>query len=408
MADDTLAMVFSGGGARGMFQVGVYEVLAASDLYGRPQVLSGTSAGAINAALVAAGRDASALRRFWLSLGEHPPVAPNRPLFRALLPALARIAFPARDGAGLLRSLLSLDPLRDLVGLLRRGSDHVADHVADAAHRAMTSDYDHVVTLLARVQESHVFGTTLRERLVAELGCDAVRTVGDVALAVSVVDAYQGRVIRYHTRETAFTESHPEVYEHTPEMPVDVLCASASIPLLFPAVQVSHGEGHRTLAWDGGILVNTPLAPAVDLGADRIVTVLATTGAAPRAERFDSLGSALERLADTFLENTYNVDAQLLTARSELGVAERDAEERSANEQGRSSRARAADWRPRNRVVSLLEPIRPNASDVFGAGSYLDFRPASLDRMYEAGREAARAWLTKAIKETPVVVGGVV
>ncbi|MCC6521414.1 MAG: patatin-like phospholipase family protein, partial [Polyangiaceae bacterium] len=51
------ALVLSGGGARGAVQVGVYDVLL-SDPRGLghpPDIVSGTSAGAMNGALIAAG-----------------------------------------------------------------------------------------------------------------------------------------------------------------------------------------------------------------------------------------------------------------------------------------------------------------------------------------------------------------
>ena len=57
----TLGLVLSGGGARGAFHVGVYERLLADPRFAAgPAVLSGTSAGAINAALIA-GRDDAVL-----------------------------------------------------------------------------------------------------------------------------------------------------------------------------------------------------------------------------------------------------------------------------------------------------------------------------------------------------------
>ena len=53
----TLGLVLSGGGARGAFQVGVYERLLEDPRFADgPTVLSGTSAGGINAALIAAGK----------------------------------------------------------------------------------------------------------------------------------------------------------------------------------------------------------------------------------------------------------------------------------------------------------------------------------------------------------------
>jgi NTE family protein len=52
--------------------------------------------------------------------------------------------------------------------------------------------------------------------------------------------------------------------------------ASAAIPLLFPSVRV----GARYYA-DGGLRLNTPLAPAVRLGADRILVIGLTQESGP-------------------------------------------------------------------------------------------------------------------------------
>jgi NTE family protein len=58
-------------------------------------------------------------------------------------------------------------------------------------------------------------------------------------------------------------------------MPVHAM-ASAAIPLLFPAVRV----GSRYYA-DGGLRLNTPLAPAVRMGANRILVIGLSHGARP-------------------------------------------------------------------------------------------------------------------------------
>jgi NTE family protein len=57
--------------------------------------------------------------------------------------------------------------------------------------------------------------------------------------------------------------------------PVHAL-ASAAIPLLFPSVRV----GSRYYA-DGGLRLNTPLAPALRLGADRVLVIGLSHGVAP-------------------------------------------------------------------------------------------------------------------------------
>ena len=59
-----LGMVLSGGGARGLGHVGVFKALAEEGI--EPQVLSGTSAGAIVAALYAAGYSADEILTFFV------------------------------------------------------------------------------------------------------------------------------------------------------------------------------------------------------------------------------------------------------------------------------------------------------------------------------------------------------
>jgi NTE family protein len=75
-ASAKVALVLSGGGARGAFQVGVWEVLREHPrgVGGLPAVVSGTSAGAVNGYLIAAGLSPAEMLRFWLELAERPPV----------------------------------------------------------------------------------------------------------------------------------------------------------------------------------------------------------------------------------------------------------------------------------------------------------------------------------------------
>src|SRR6185369_9780189 len=71
----TLGMVLSGGGARGAFQVGAYERLIQEPRFRNgPRVLSGTSAGSINAALIAAGKTPREMLDFWHGIADDPPV----------------------------------------------------------------------------------------------------------------------------------------------------------------------------------------------------------------------------------------------------------------------------------------------------------------------------------------------
>jgi predicted acylesterase/phospholipase RssA len=194
---------------------------------------------------------------------------------------------------------------------------------------------------------------------------------------VSVVDAHAGAVRRYITGETDYTREDPTEYRYTPEMPVDVILASASIPVLLPAVPLTW-EKKTSLYWDGGLLVNTPLRPVVDLEAERVVTVLCTIGGRDAQPSFDNLNHALERLADTFFENTYNVDCKLLLKRNELSVQE--------------SALESANARPKNLRVLLYKAVRPRFGEV---KSYIDFTPASAELMFKSGRDAAIEWIAQ-------------
>src|SRR2546423_813577 len=76
-----LGLVLSGGGARGAFQVGVYERLLRDPRFANgPAVISGTSAGAINGALIAAGRSPRQMMEFWNGVADNPPATAS-PLF---------------------------------------------------------------------------------------------------------------------------------------------------------------------------------------------------------------------------------------------------------------------------------------------------------------------------------------
>ena len=145
-----------------------------------------------------------------------------------------------------------------------------------------------------------------------------------------------------------------------------MIMASASIPLLFPPVEI---EG-RWL-WDGGLLVNTPLAPVVALGADEIVTVLVTEPPDATSGRFPHFGRAVERTVDAILENAYNVDRKLLLDRNRLAHLESSP----------------------YREVTLYDAVRPARDGSFNAGSYLYFERQVLSDMRAAGRRAAAAWL---------------
>lgn len=357
----TLGLVLSGGGARGAFQVGVYERLLEDERFaGGPVVLSGTSAGAINAALIAAGRTPTEMLEFWLGIADDPPVRASAAFFDGVSRAIVRLA--AEEG------LRWLTTPTAVLGLLRRMRHHVWSRrgtaLAVAVEYLLTERFELVSRFLEMVREPYLAETgRLRARLVDALGGERVPSRGH-RLAINTVDARTGHVVRFVTAPTPVTRT-PD-YAVVEALTVDMVLASASIPLLFPAVAI----GERLL-WDGGLLVNTPLAPVIALGADEIVTVLVTEPPDRDGGPLPHFGRALERSVDSFLENAYNVDRKLL------------------HERNRVARLRGAAYRD----VCLYDAVRPARGSVFTSGSYLYFERTVIRGMYHAGRQAGAAWL---------------
>ena len=62
--------------------------------------------------------------------------------------------------------------------------------------------------------------------------------------------------------------------------------ASSAIPVAFPAIHVSEPEVARGWYSDGGTRLNTPIKPALALGATRVVVVALSSLAAPRDRRW--------------------------------------------------------------------------------------------------------------------------
>lgn len=232
------ALVMSGGGARGAYEAGVlsYVLDELPQRLGRPvrfQILTGTSVGAVHACYVAAtwGRpDAGrGLIDIWRSLevsgvyrlGVTDVV--NVPL-RLLGLARARIAAAEEDIPERLTGLLDTLPLEQLVRD-RIPWDDLRRHV------------------------------------------DA----GDVEVAIAATEIRSGKSIVWvdnKQRQVTRWARDPFVIARPAALGPAHALASAAIPFLFPAPRID-----GSYYCDGGLRLNTPLAPALRLGADRLLVI---------------------------------------------------------------------------------------------------------------------------------------
>jgi len=234
-ARPTVAVVLPGGGARGAYEIGALSVLLpALEARGeRVSVYCGTSVGAINATTLASlahlpvyEQVSEALGR-WRDLRKGDVIAPiaGGGGARTMLRLLAHIAGVYRVS---LASLLDPTPLRDS---LDRWTDW---------------------RMLARNVERGVVDSVC-------VVATSLASGGPVAF-VACRDGAPGHVdegLRYV--KTRLRGEHVR--------------ASAAIPLLFPAVEITTPRTARGHYIDGGTRLNSPIKPALHLGAERVIVV---------------------------------------------------------------------------------------------------------------------------------------
>jgi NTE family protein len=232
---DTVGLVLAGGSARGAYEVGVvrYVLEEVARVLGRVpplDVVCGTSAGSINACMLAAHADrpserAVMLANRWASLKLDDVV---RPSAAEMLHLAARLfgraahtsARPGRRGG-------ILDP--------------------------------------AGVEK------IIRDAIPFERISEHIRAGRISGLAISTTHVASGKTIVFVQRRGGGVPPwgrDPTMVAQAAEIRVDHILASAAVPLLFPAVEVD-GQFYC----DGGLRQNVPLSPARRLGADRLIVV---------------------------------------------------------------------------------------------------------------------------------------
>lgn len=226
-----LAIMLTGGGARAAYQVGLLRGIAKHFPNLRFQIITGVSAGAINAIFLAAHEGTLAekvdlLADVWSVLEcEH--------IFRfdakALIPfrsALASI-FPGRKWARP-HGVFDTTPLRRL---LERVLHTRSGAPIEGIIRNIRSGQLHAVALIT-------------------------------------LDYSTGQSVRWVQGRAIDVFEEPNRRSAVTELTVEHVLASAALPFVFPAVRIG-SEWHG----DGGIRLAAPLSSAVHLGAHRIVAM---------------------------------------------------------------------------------------------------------------------------------------
>lgn len=241
-----LAIVLDGGGARAAYQVGLLKGLVRRHPELKLQMITGVSAGAINAAYLAAhqgplSKTVDDLSRLWSSLTVEQVFRVDR---RSLMSNARHWGLGLLSGGRMvgppLRGFLDTAPLRQTL------------------QTAFGLEHDVDIPGIARNLEA--------DRL--------------SALAIITLSYTTGRTVAWVEGRNIVDWERPFRLSRQCRLTVDHVMASAALPFLFPAIPL---DGH----WygDGGIRLVTPLSPAVYLGARRILAFSTRYGR--RAEEAD-------------------------------------------------------------------------------------------------------------------------
>lgn len=241
--------MLSGGGARAAYQVGVLRHLARECPGFLPDILTGVSAGGINAAYLAARCEPfcdklESLSTMWSRLHIDEVFRVDlRDLTSRTVRWGGRLLAGGRTPLPPAKSLVDTQPLREL---LRRVLD-ADDGPLDGIRQNLKAGWLKSVSLTA---SSYTTGQSITW----------VQTREDCAIPLW---------------------ERPQRRSHSCEFSVEHVMASSSLPFLFPAIEVD-GQWYG----DGGIRLTAPLSPAVHLGATHILAV--STRYARSSEEADS------------------------------------------------------------------------------------------------------------------------
>ncbi|HEX4575006.1 MAG TPA: patatin-like phospholipase family protein [Gemmatimonadales bacterium] len=339
------ALVLAGGGARAAYEVGVLSAISERAPGLAFPIITGVSAGAINAVYLAAHQgpwvDAvRALRVRWSQLSADRVFRLRLwPIARALVQGLAQTVFGGRRSAAAVRGLVDLDPLRE--------------------------------SLCANIDFSGIDANIAAGRLrAAALSATSYASGETVTFVAGPPDVTVWRRALRHAVRCRLTADH--------------VMASAALPILFPAVRIGDA-----FYGDGSIRQTAPLAPAIHLGARAILVVTqrseAERTAAPAGRDYPTAAEVIGLLLHAIFLDALEADVERLERVNRLLA-------RLAS--GAASATTPAPEGLRPVSLLLLRPSRNLGSLVAGSGARLPPLMRWVVRAMGGQRESAVDFLS--------------
>lgn len=231
-----IALVLSGGGARGPYEIGVLKALLPEiQKYGGFQIICGTSVGSINACFLTSflhlpvEKVIEGLEHYWLTLKRDHVFLENW----------------AHAG------------LRSFLGSLRLGQSDFQGLLDNAPLKRILDNEVHWDQMRKNIQDGIVYALTI--------------TATSITSGRSVIfyESCDPNCLSVIPRDS-YTRFVPDKIASVHAL------ASTSIPIFFRPEHIKfidHDEEHGDWFCDGGVRQNTPLMPAITLGAEALVII---------------------------------------------------------------------------------------------------------------------------------------
>ncbi|MBI5362878.1 MAG: patatin-like phospholipase family protein [Planctomycetes bacterium] len=364
-ATGDLALVMGGGGARAAYQAGLLRGLVRLHPEFAPSIVTGVSAGAINAACLASragpfGERVEFLVELWKSLSTEQVFRVDG---RVLAANAVRAGMKLVSGGAIhgpkVRALVDTAPLREL---LLRACEAAPDGSIPGIERNVAAGTPRAFAITAA---SYSTGQS--------------------------ITFVQGRGVEPWTRAQRRSVLGPITVDH--------VMASAALPIFFPAIEV----GGRWYG-DGGMRLTAPLSPAVHLGARRILAIstryVRTQEEADRAlvDAYPPPAQVLGVLFNSVFLDQFDADAQAMERINALLATSSGT---NAADLRRLELCLLRPSRDLGRLANEHEPALPRAFRFMTRGlgtretrsndllSLIMFQPDYLTRLIELGEQDA-------------------
>lgn len=329
-----VGIVLSGGGAFAAYEVGVVRAILTGETAGTgykvldPGIVTGTSAGALNAALLTSRLDSGVvdaldfLDHVWLQeLSSKPPLGDNGVFrFRA-------------DPMRLLNPMLLRDPLQSFTNLASDGISLARTMIRRGANFALSTGKLGTRAMGLMDMAALIAADALPETLKRVLDLRGLEK-SKREIRVTAANWTTGSIVVFTNKDLA--DDHECL----------AVRASAAIPGIFEPITIGD-----SVYMDGGLIMNTPLKPAIDAGASTLHVLY--------------VDPLVKNMPSTKLDSTLDI-VQRAMAISFAGTTNRDIETAAEiNEQLRRSAGglkKSTAARPRNAVARARKRLHDTAA----------------------------------------------